>query len=112
MIEHRPIKNIKPLLKEGVINLSKTEYRFLKLLNELKNPLTNEKIISFYQENVQRYDGRYEFKKGEWIVVGYSDNQVKIMALAWFDRNLGCMIRKQMLSEKGNIKLNDLMLTK
>lgn len=109
---NRPIKNIKHLLKDGISKLSKTEYRFLKLLSELSNPLTEKKIISFYQDNVQMHDGRYEFKNGEWVVKAYTERELRSLAISWFDRNLGAMIRKQLLSNVGNIKLNELMLVK
>lgn len=111
-MEHRPINKIKPLLKDGIFKLSKTEYRFLKLLNELENPLTEDKIISFYLENVQMHHGRYELINTKWVLRQYTNSEKRVYALLWFDRNLGKMIRKQMLSETGNIKLNDLMLMK
>jgi len=111
-MDNRPIKKIKPLLKEGIKQLSKTEYRFLKLLNELDNPLTEQKIIDFYKSNVQQHDGRYYFEKGDWIIKPYYQSEERRLSMTWFDRNLGCMIRKQMLSDKGNFKLNELMLNK
>lgn len=111
-MNNRPLTKIKPLLKDGVFKLSKYEYRFLRLLQELNNPLTEKKIIDFYKSNVQQNEGRYFFEKGEWTIKPYSKSEERRLAIVWFDGNLGRMIRKQLLSDKGNIKLNELVLNK
>jgi hypothetical protein len=109
-INHRPIKGLKDLLQSNIVKLSKSEFRFLKLMKELDSPISDEKIINYYKSNVQRHYGKFELIKGKWIEVQYTNSEIRIKALVWFDRNLGCMIRKQILSDKGRNVLDELML--
>ena len=107
---HRPLKQLKSLIGKNVFKLSKTEYRFVKLMNTIKTPLNDNHIIDFYKKNVMNSSGgRFVFKEGEWILNQYTDAELKSRSLAWFDRNLGAMIRKNILSDKGNNELNKLI---
>lgn len=109
-LEHRPITQLKHLIGKSVFKLSKTEYRFVKLMKTIKTPLNDNQIIDFYKNNVMNSaGGRFVFKEGEWILNQYTDAELKSYALSWFDRNLGSMIRKNILSDKGNKELNKLI---
>ena len=93
--------------------LNKAEMRFMKFLFEITPPLSEEKIIEFYKNNVQRYIEKFYWNYAEktWLLKNYNEDEIRLLALRWFDMRMGLAIRKGTLSDYAKNKLNAILRT-
>lgn len=93
--------------------------RFIWFMLNVESPITEEKIISYYEESVAgfgranmaigcipesksktiEWDGRRRYYNGE-IEIPKDDSLLRQYALKWFDSNLGRAIRKNISFKK------------
>lgn len=87
--------------------LNSTQMRFLGIFgNRKKRRVTEERIIEYYLEHVQRSSRRstwvYRDRKDRWeqVWLPRTESEIRQAALNWFDRNLGKLIRTRIIQKK------------
>ena len=94
------------------LSLSKADFRVIEFLCTASKPITEDQIILYYKKNVQRYLDREEavfnpkIKGYEYKIKPVTDPYKKILAMAWFDRGLGRILRKNILNDEGRKLIN------
>ena len=87
--------------------VSLADYRFLKFIAFVHLPITEEKIVIFYKENVQRNAEAHEwsFEKKRYVLRDYKPQEIRLASLNWFDRSLGRTLRKGILTQIAKDKI-------
>lgn len=85
--------------------INKSDYRFIEFLRIVKQPITEEQIIKYWEKNIMLTGGTWESGYGKDINgliifkwVPYSPSKKKLHALNWFDRSLGRAIRRELIA--------------
>jgi len=89
-------------IQKPPFRMTKPMYRFWVFGNSVREPLTEQKIIRYYKNNVMQFGEKwdYDYQKKEWGVVKYTEQYIRQMALNWFDRWLGKFVRNKLLTKE------------
>ena len=90
------------LIEKQLPRLRQHEYRFLRFLRNASMPISEKEIIEFYCDNVQMRNSKetYGYNSEDKYVrlyIPYTEKDIYIRAMAWFDNNMGKAIRRGIL---------------
>lgn len=108
-MDNRNVSLVRPFVNK--LGISKADYRICEFLAKCELPITEDQIIAYYSKNVQRYLDKEQavynpkIKGYEFKITPVTKSYQKTLALNWFDRSLGRVLRRGILSDQGMKKI-------
>lgn len=91
------MKDIVVLKIDKSLKLRESDIKFIQCIKKAPKPITEDYVVNYYVNKVNRLKGdewRYDFKIQDYNYLPKDPAILRSMALQWFDRNLGKMVRK------------------
>lgn len=99
--------NLQVIKFDSSINLRESDLKFIQCIKKAPKPITEQFIVTYYINNINRDKGdewRYDFNLKDYTWKPKDKGILRSMALQWFDRNLGKLIRKGVVNYETTLR--------